>query len=467
MHHILVVESIRADGNATVIYSVGDNPAENIKRGWRRLQASVSGSVLTIPGVAEYQFFGSGNLIASFKKGVSRGALTKTTLADLTKAGSTIPWTGGRSEFLDTDLVEDGKAIRLEAIVAKPSGSGPFPLAIFNHGSTGTGRNGQLFAQSWWSPEIAKFLVDRGWMVAFPQRRGRGRSGGLYDEGFAADRSQGYACDSERSLPGADRALADIDAAVEALRRRADVAAKPILVGGQSRGGVLAIAYAGKHAEKVAGALNFVGGWQGQACSNAATINGTLFRMGAAFDRSTLWLYGDHDPFYTLDHSRGNFAAFQQAKGKGEFFQFEVPGTESGHSLVYFPQLWSDKVEAYLRQLERSTSAASSSEKNASQVLPINVSSVETALTRNQLKALLVGKTVKWSDGGQGYFSSRGLYRYTFNKVVNEGTYRVYDGFTCLEFKNGFSRCDDWYRAGAGYFMKTRQGLRFEVLRVD
>jgi hypothetical protein len=90
--------------------------------------------------------------------------------------------------------------------------------------------------QTWWVPEIADFLVDRGWLVAFPQRRGRGRSDGLYDEGFAADRTQGYSCDPNRSLPGADRALTDIGAAIEALRRRADVAGASILIGGVSRG---------------------------------------------------------------------------------------------------------------------------------------------------------------------------------------------------------------------------------------
>src|SRR5262249_19881821 len=68
------------------------------------------------------------------------------------------------------------------------------------------------------------------YMVAFPQRRGRGKSQGLYDEGFNVDRTQGYACDPKQSLPGADRALIDIDAAVEVLRQRPDVAGQPILM---------------------------------------------------------------------------------------------------------------------------------------------------------------------------------------------------------------------------------------------
>jgi pimeloyl-ACP methyl ester carboxylesterase len=105
-----------------------------------------------------------------------------------------------------------------EVVIEKPTGEGPFPLLVFNHGSTGNGREPARFGVTSWSPEIADYFVKKGWMVAFPQRRGRGKSDGLYDEGFAPDRAQGYTCDPERSLAGADRALDDIEAAVAALK---------------------------------------------------------------------------------------------------------------------------------------------------------------------------------------------------------------------------------------------------------
>ncbi len=97
---------------------------------------------------------------------------------------------------------------------------------------------------------------------------------------FRVDRSQGYTCDPKQSLPGADRALTDIAAAVEVLRRRPDVARQPILMAGISRGGILSIAYAGMHPGEVAGVINFVGGWMGEGCPNASEINGTLFKRG-------------------------------------------------------------------------------------------------------------------------------------------------------------------------------------------
>jgi pimeloyl-ACP methyl ester carboxylesterase len=72
---------------------------------------------------------------------------------------------------------------------------------------------------------------------------------------------------------------------VAALRRRADVASSRLLIGGQSRGGVLSVAYAGRHPEDIEGVINFVGGWVGDRCSTAAVINQTLFKQGARFGR--------------------------------------------------------------------------------------------------------------------------------------------------------------------------------------
>ena len=60
-----------------------------------------------------------------------------------------------------------------------------------------------------------------------------------------------------------------------------------------------------------------------------------------------LWLYGENDPFYALDHSRGNFEAFRAAGGKGRFIGFRVPGG-NGHSVILFPRLWAAEVDRYL-----------------------------------------------------------------------------------------------------------------------
>jgi dienelactone hydrolase len=355
LKHVLLVESVKANDSTRVVYAIGDNPSLGIRPAWSRHEATLSGRRLTISGAgfsATYDLNDQGGLNATYMRGqiVSHAAMTKTDLATLTAPGALVAWTRGKSEVLRTALFEDGKPVNLEVVIFRPNGVGPFPLAIFNHGSTGRGITPLLFTETWFDVGLADFLNDRGWIVAFPQRRGRGKSDGLYDEGFSADRRQGYTCDFDTSLSGAERALDDIAAAMPALRQRPDVAPSRVLIGGISRGGILSVAYAGMHPDQISGVINFVGGWLGTGCDTANRINGTLFERGARFGRPMLWLYGHHDPFYDIQHSQNNFMVFQKAGGQGTFLEFNVPGG-NGHFVLGTPELWEAPVAEYLSSL--------------------------------------------------------------------------------------------------------------------
>jgi dienelactone hydrolase len=319
---------------------------------WSRHNATVTEHRMTITGTgfsAIYEQSSADVLNATYARGNvrSRASMTRADFVALTTPGAHVDWTRGKSELVPTDLVEDGKSIRLEVVIFKPPGEEPFPLAVINHGSTGQGNDPALFTETWVDVGLADFLNERGWIVAFPQRRGRGKSDGQYDEGFSPERAKGYTCDADISLAGADRGLRDIGAAVTALKRRPDVVASRILIGGQSRGGALSVAYSGAHPEQILGVINLVGGWVGDGCVTARMINQTLFEQGARFKRPTLWLYGRNDPFYSSAHSRENFAAFQKAGGQGSFLEFDVPGGY-GHGVINHPQLWSAPIGNYL-----------------------------------------------------------------------------------------------------------------------
>jgi dienelactone hydrolase len=355
LRHILLVEAVAEDGAARVVYAVGDG--SGVQRRWMRLDGTLSERSLKLQGKsfsATYELTDSGWLKARYQRGdnVSRASMTRADLDALTKPDAVVEWTRGKSGFLQTGLIEDGRPVRLEAVIFKPNGTGPFPLAVINHGSTGGGRDPAVAKQTWFAADLADFLNERGWMVAFPQRRGRGKSDGLYDEGFSEDRKLGYACDTERSLRGADRALSDVDAAIAALRRRQDVAPTPVLIGGQSRGGVLAVAYAGLNPAQISGVINFVGGWLSETCESASAVNQALFERGAHYGRPTIWLYGQGDPFYSIASSRNNFAAFEKAGGQGSFFEFYGPANP-GHNVYRDPDLWSGPVGKYLDSLAK------------------------------------------------------------------------------------------------------------------
>jgi dienelactone hydrolase len=348
LKHVLLVEHIGEDGAVGIVYAEADNLYTGVRARWWRLDAAVSGRTLTVRApmfTATYAMDDDGQLNAFFKGSrIARTTMSRTDLAALARPDAVVVWSRGTSELLQTDLLEDGNPIRLETVIFKPPGPGPFPLAAFYHGSTGRYATPGLVKQTWVSLEVADFLNKQGWLVAFPQRRGRGKSDGLYEE------ERNSFGDTGRALRGADRALTDMDAVIAVLRRRQDVAPSPVLIGGQSRGGVLSVAYAGMHPEQTLGVINFVGGWFSERYPAAELVNQTLFKRGARYDRPTIWLYGQGDIYYSVAHSRKNFAAFKKAGGQGKFIEFDVP-SDVGHNVIHYPDLWAGPIGDYLNSL--------------------------------------------------------------------------------------------------------------------
>jgi dienelactone hydrolase len=247
---------------------------------------------------------------------------------------------------LEKTFVPSSEAgVNLEIVVAKPRHDGPFPTIIFNHGSTGRGHNRAIYKRTISPAVIANYFADRGWMTLFPQRRGRGKSGGAYGEGLASDGS-GYSCDAEVTTAGFERAIEDMDDVVCNVRNLHDADQSQLVIGGVSRGGILAIAYAGMRQGTFRGAVNFNGGWLGRACPSHETVNPQLFERGAMAGIPTLWLHGSHDQYYRIGHCRDNFERFQSSGGQGRFVS--VP---AGHALMFKPTLWKQHLDQYMSSL--------------------------------------------------------------------------------------------------------------------
>ncbi|MBD0273918.1 MAG: alpha/beta hydrolase fold domain-containing protein [Acetobacteraceae bacterium] len=242
-----------------------------------------------------------------------------------------------------------GAAVRLVTTILCPDRPPPYPLLVFHHGSTGLGSNPALFGQVRFPEAVGAFFAGRGWMVAAPMRRGRGGSDGEYAEGLGP---RGYSGEYLAARMGFERALEDAHAATEWLLARPETDRRRVLIGGESRGGILAVAYAARHPATARGVLNFVGGWLGEGFGDAAGLNRDLFRAaGRAGGPPSLWLYGSNDPFYSVPFSRGNFDAFRGAGGRGEFVSFDVAAGRSGHGIQQWPELWGPHVERFLGEL--------------------------------------------------------------------------------------------------------------------
>ena len=352
LKHILVVENVQTDGTAEAIYAYGDLVSWGITRDWQRYPAQIEGDTLTVMGngfVANYEILPSDVLMANFQAG---RAFSQAVLHPFNQSMSKPKWTSAKFEKITTELSENGKPITFEIVIFKPDGAGPYPLAIVNHGSTGDGKNMAVAKLTFVDTAIAQFLVDRGYIAVFPQRRGRGKSDGLYDEGFDKDRTIGYSCDTGTSLAGAERAITDLGHIVKALKKRPDISSDSILLSGVSRGGILSMAYAGRYPSQVSGVINFVGGWMGEGCPNGAKINDALFIQAAEFPNKTLSLYGENDPLYSIAHTTERFQTFEAKGGQGTYVVIDVPGG-NGHALSAAHNLWAPIADAYLDSLDR------------------------------------------------------------------------------------------------------------------
>ena len=160
-----------------------------------------------------------------------------------------------------------------------------------------------------------------------------------------------YACDRELADIGQQRALADIDAAFVHLAQDPLVDRSHMLVGGNSRGGLLALMHAARNPSNYVGVINFVGGWSGQRCDLMDEINTRAVVLSARYARPTLWLYGERDSYYSSGYGSSLFKQFTAAGGKGSIHVVTYGPLRNDHLIVRTPSLWSGHMSNYLKQL--------------------------------------------------------------------------------------------------------------------
>ena len=266
---------------------------------------------------------------------------------------------------INTSLLEEDRPVALELAIFKPKGDGPFPTLVFNHGSVSNGNNPKEVTHTVTYAELAAFFNERGWLVIFPQRRGRGKSEGHYAEGWQTEAGR-YSCDPSVSLAGLEHAIQDINEVTQHLKSRADVDQNRMLIGGHSKGGILAMRFAAAQPERFVGVLNFVGGWVGERCETADKINVSTFVKAAAFPGPTLWLYGERDPYYSIAHSQKSFAAFTSAGGKGVFHALTFGLLRNDHQIVRNRAIWSEPMSLFLNSLNLCQEAVADAASNPS-----------------------------------------------------------------------------------------------------
>lgn len=348
--HVLVVEAVDAGGQARVVYALGDYAEGGVSRGFRRLTGRIDGDALSVElseGVRAVYRLDGDVLRGTFTRGrrTYSIALTRASLGDAARVPAAVAAAvAGTTVRLPIPEAGPGGAPRtLEATLYRPAGDGPHPVLLFNHGSTG---RGSIAATVTLRPSRqAPFFVERGFAVLAPMRRGRGASDG------EALESEG-ACSSTNLGSGFARAIEDVDAAMAYVRAQPWADSARVVVAGQSRGGILSVAYAAERPAAARAVINFAGGWTGDGCDRYGEgFNAPTFAAAGQRVRvPMLWLYAEGDSYYGVASIRRYHEAFARAGGTATFRLFPDFGSD-GHRLVDRVDLWGSAVDEFLRGL--------------------------------------------------------------------------------------------------------------------
>jgi dienelactone hydrolase len=232
--------------------------------------------------------------------------------------------------------------VTLETTVFKPSGDGPFPMIVFNHGKL----PGDAHEQPRNRPlALAREFVRRGYVVVVPNRRGFAGSGGEY---------AGHGCNVEANGMAQAR---DVAATVAYMSAQPYVDKTHIVVAGTSHGGLTTIAY-GAHdaalAPGVRGLINFSGGLRQDECAGwQKNLTAAFGEYGEHVRLPSLWLYGDNDSVWQGPLAGQMYAAYMEHGARAQMVDFGTYKNDA-HRLVGDRdgvQIWWPRVEAFLKQV--------------------------------------------------------------------------------------------------------------------
>lgn len=260
-----------------------------------------------------------------------------------------LPLTARAADFYSEDLripmAEAGKR-GLEAFLIRPAAAGKYPLALISHGSPrNVDDRPSMTARSYRA--IAVEFARRGFAALVVLRRGYGTSpGGMVDSyGSCAHPDYRHALAV---------AVADLQAAIAAMRNRSDVTTEGMIAVGHSAGGLATVGLAAQAPPGLAAAISFAGG-RGSASANMVCGDNALvdtFReMGKTSRIPMLWVYAANDGFFGPSLAHRFRDAFAGSGGKVSFVDAPAYGKE-GHYLFSSgrPEDWTPYVDRFLRE---------------------------------------------------------------------------------------------------------------------
>ncbi len=238
---------------------------------------------------------------------------------------------------------------RILVRVCRPSTDARAPLVVINHGSPPNPADRPRMQVGRCDEEAAQWFLTRGYVVAFPLRRGYGATGGEWAENYGP-------CDRADYFHAGLETARDINAAVEALTTLPYVQPHGVVIVGQSAGGWGTIAYDSVAHPSVAAFIVMAGG-RGAHLHNQPNRNchperlsEAAGRFGSTATTPMLWVYVENDTFFPPSVARSLYRSFTASGGHAELEQPESFDGE-GHHLFFGKggsKIWGPIVERYL-----------------------------------------------------------------------------------------------------------------------
>jgi len=243
----------------------------------------------------------------------------------------------------------EGQVTGMQTRLCRPMTDAPARLVVINHGLPADASHRTNMEPGPCSGEAAQWFLHRGYIVAFPLRRGYGTTGGAWAEGHGP-------CDNADFFHAGIETARDIDAAVEGLTKLPFVRPDGVVVVGHSVGGWGTIAYDSMPHPKVSALIAMAPGHGGHhdlvpynLCAPDRLIE-AAGRYGATASTPMLWIYADNDTFFVPSLARAIDQSFTAGGGKVEFEQFGRYSND-GHNFFFEPgasDVWGPIVEQYL-----------------------------------------------------------------------------------------------------------------------
>ena len=239
----------------------------------------------------------------------------------------------------------DGTIATLEAMLLRPDGPGPHPIAIISHGTPRDPADRAQMTPLRYLPEAREF-ARRGWATVAVLRRGYGGSDGPYSETTGA-------CNNPDYLRSAQQSAEDLRQAVRYVSAQPYADPSRFIAVGVSAGGLASVALSADPPPGLKAVISFAGG-RGSIADNEVCREERLAAAFGTLGRGSrvpnLWIYAENDLFFGPVLARRLWGAFTQEGGRGEFIA-APPHGKDGHSFFSAAITeWTPMVDRFLAQ---------------------------------------------------------------------------------------------------------------------